>query len=345
MIRAAGLRKSFGEVIAVDGLSLDIRPGEFFSLLGPSGCGKTTLLRIIAGLESADAGHLSLNGRDMTTIPPQHRPVNTVFQNYALFPHLTVRENIAFGLRMRKTPAKELLSRVEKIMATEQINSLGDRSPAQLSGGQKQRVALARALVNEPSVLLLDEPLSALDARLRRELQDELKSIQRKLGTTFVFVTHDQDEALAMSDRVALMNHGHIEQLGTPAEIYEHPRSEFVARFLGGCNIIEGSLVSEGEAQTGLGLLRVPTNSAAGRVKLAIRPEKILTHGVPAGPNQFQGEILSVIYTGPQTELLVRCMGQNLRVVALNHGARSYQVGQSIQTILPLESLTVLQEQ
>ncbi len=239
-IEAHNLVRRFGQTEALARVSVNIRKGEFFSLLGPSGCGKTTLLRLIAGLDLPDSGALKIGGRDAASIPAHKRPVNTVFQSYALFPHLSVHDNVAFGLRMKKIPAREIAERVERIMALVQITPFADRRPAQLSGGQKQRVALARALVNEPEVLLLDEPLGALDLKLRKELQVELSQLQRRLGITFIFVTHDQEEALVMSDRIAVMNAGKIEQLDGVEELYEQPRTRFVARFLGSCNLLEG---------------------------------------------------------------------------------------------------------
>jgi len=250
-VEVLGLRREFGSFVALDGVSLAIRPGEFLTLLGPSGCGKTTLLRILAGLDAADAGAVRIDGQDVDEMPAHRRPVNTVFQSYALFPHMTVRDNVAFGLRMKKVPGDEIARRVERMLDLVQIATFADRKPAQLSGGQKQRVALARALINEPKVLLLDEPLGALDSKLRKELQVELLALQRRLGITFIFVTHDQEEALVMSDRIAVMRAGRIEQLGDAEEIYERPRTRFVSQFLGTCNLIEGRATR----RDGLGLL------------------------------------------------------------------------------------------
>ena len=256
-----GLVRRFGQMEALAKVSLAIRQGEFFSLLGPSGCGKTTLLRIIAGLDLPDAGSLRISGKDVAHIPAHKRPVNTVFQSYALFPHLTVRDNVAFGLRMARVPAAEIAGRVKRVMALVQIAELSERQPAQLSGGQKQRVALARALVNEPEVLLLDEPLGALDLKLRKQLQVELQQLQRRLGITFIHVTHDQDEALVMSDRIAVMNAGRIEQLDNAESLYERPRTRFVAQFLGSCNLLEAEVNSINArgfaARTRVGMLLV----------------------------------------------------------------------------------------
>src|SRR5436190_16623033 len=241
-VRLVGLRKSYGDVAAVDGVDLEIAPGEFFTLLGPSGSGKTTALRLIAGFERPDGGRVDLHGRDVTAVAPYERDVNTVFQDYALFPHMTVAENVAYGLRVRGVPRRERRGRVDEVLRIVRLPGLGERKPIQLSGGQRQRVALARALVNSPRVLLLDEPLGALDLKLRQEMQIELKRIQREVsdvGMTFVYVTHDQEEALTMSDRIAVFNDGRIEQVGAPAEVYERPATEFVAGFIGVSNVLE----------------------------------------------------------------------------------------------------------
>jgi spermidine/putrescine ABC transporter ATP-binding subunit len=238
-IRLAGVRKLYGDVAAVDGVDLEIRRGEFFTLLGPSGSGKTTCLRMIAGFERPDAGRIELAGEDVSGLPPAERDVNTVFQDYALFPHMTVGENVAYGLKVRKVAKEERGRRVEEALAMVRLDGYGDRRPSQLSGGQRQRVALARALVNRPRVLLLDEPLGALDLKLRQQLQVELKRIQSEVGITFVYVTHDQDEALTMSDRIAVMDGGHVLQIGSPRDVYEEPGSRFVAGFVGVSNLLE----------------------------------------------------------------------------------------------------------
>ncbi len=238
-VETEDVRREFGTVAAVNGVSLAIRRGEVFSLLGPSGCGKTTLLRLIAGLESPTSGTIRIHGEEMTRVPAHRRPVNLVFQHYALFPHLTVEENVAFGLRYKGVPRSEHGRRVEEALALVRLTGMERRRPSQLSGGQRQRVALARALVLKPEVLLLDEPLAALDPNLRKEVQVELKALQRQLGITFLFVTHDQDEALALSDRLAVMSQGRVEQLGTPVEVFERPETEFVARFTGATNVFE----------------------------------------------------------------------------------------------------------
>lgn len=337
MIQARSLVKRFGEVVALDGLSLEIREGEFFSLLGPSGCGKTTLLRIIAGLEQPDTGKLEIGGVDVTRHAPQKRPVNTVFQNYALFPHLSVAGNVGFGLRMRGVASAELRERVGKAMDLVQIRPLADRAPGQLSGGQKQRVALARALVNEPKVLLLDEPLSALDARLRKELQQELKALQRRLGMTFVFVTHDQEEALALSDRIALMALAKLEQVGTPAELYEAPRTEFAAKFLGGCNILEGA-IRDGKMITALGDLRVASEPGEA-ARFAIRPEHLTVFPAPSEINSVVMAVRGITYHGAQTELVLEKNGTELRVLAASHDLPALKTGESVPVAVPIEFL------
>ena len=243
-IEFRSVTRTYGALRAVDDVSLSIESGEFFSMLGPSGSGKTTCLRLIAGFERPDSGKVLLDGGDVSAVPPYERNVNTVFQDYALFPHMTVLENVAYGQRVRRVAATQRAQRAREMLALVKLEDLADRRPGQLSGGQKQRVALARALINQPRVLLLDEPLGALDLKLREEMQIELKGLQRRLGITFVYVTHDQGEALSMSDRVAVFNRGRIEQLSTPRELYTHPRTAFVARFVGGANIIEGDLAT-----------------------------------------------------------------------------------------------------
>ncbi len=274
--------KKFGEVTAVDDVNIQIADGEFFSLLGPSGCGKTTTLRMIAGFEQPTVGEIFLHGRPMAGIPAHKRPVNTVFQNYALFPHMTVWQNVAFGLEMKKVPRLEITTRVGEALELVQLSGMDERKPKQLSGGQQQRVALARALVNHPEVLLLDEPLGALDLKLRKEMQFELKQIQEQLGITFIYVTHDQEEALTMSDRIAVMDMGEVQQIGMPRQIYEHPNNRFVADFIGETNFVPARVEAIGEFVTvdigGMEVLGTgPTSSLAigQEVTLAIRPEKV----------------------------------------------------------------------
>jgi putative spermidine/putrescine transport system ATP-binding protein len=285
-VHVSGLRKRYGDVVALAGVDLVIGAGEFFTLLGPSGSGKTTLLRLIAGFERPDAGRIELGGTDVTRVPPYSRNVNTVFQDYALFPHMTVAQNIEYGLRVRRVAKAERRAKVDRALDMVRLAGLGARKPAQLSGGQRQRVALARAIVNEPHVLLLDEPLGALDFKLRQEMQIELQHVQREVGITFVYVTHDQEEALAMSDRIAVLSNGRIEQIGTPLEVYERPQTDFVAGFIGISNLIE----RDGRHMT-------------------IRPEKIrlLAEGEepPPGARVETGRIRDVVYVGVLTRYIV----------------------------------------
>ena len=285
-MNVSGLRKHYGDVVALAGVDLAIGAGEFFTLLGPSGSGKTTLLRLIAGFERPDAGRIELGGSDVTRTPPYARNVNTVFQDYALFPHMTVAQNIEYGLRVRRVPKAERRAKVDAALEMVRLPGLGNRKPAQLSGGQRQRVALARAIVNEPQVLLLDEPLGALDLKLRQEMQLELLRVQREVGITFIYVTHDQEEALTMSDRIAVLNHGSIEQIGGPVEVYEQPRTPFVAGFIGVSNLIE----RDGHTIT-------------------VRPEKLvlIEDGEPEPPDAHvePGKVRDVIYAGVLTRYVV----------------------------------------
>ena len=299
-LRLAGVRKAYGDVVAVDGVDLEIEAGEFFTLLGPSGSGKTTTLRLIAGFERPDEGRVELAGKDVTDRPPYARDVNTVFQDYALFPHMTVAENVAYGLRVRGVGRGERKERVEEVLQRMRLPGLGGRKPNQLSGGQRQRVALARALVNRPRVLLLDEPLGALDLKLRQEMQLFLKSLQQAIGITFVYVTHDQDEALTMSDRLAVFDSGRIEQIGTPAEVYERPANAFVAGFVGVSNVVERD----------------------GR-RFSVRPEKIHMSDAGAaargGSHAETGRIREVVYAGMVTRYIVELdNGGELQVVRQN---------------------------
>jgi putative spermidine/putrescine transport system ATP-binding protein len=289
-VRLESVTKTYGDVVAVDGVELEVPAGEFFTMLGPSGSGKTTTLRLIAGFESPDAGRILLKGTDVTQQPPYARDVNTVFQDYALFPHMSVGENVAYGLRIKKVPRGERNMRAAEALELVRLGGLEKRKPSQLSGGQRQRVALARAIVNSPQVLLLDEPLGALDLKLRQEMQIELKRIQQEVGITFVYVTHDQEEALTMSDRLAVFNDGRIEQLGTPAEVYEHPETEFVAGFVGVSNVLERTLNGQ------------PS-------RFTVRPEKIHMldeHGTAdPGAHSESGRIRAVVYVGMVTRYSV----------------------------------------
>ena len=297
-IRIVGVRKRYGEVAAVDGVDLDVARGEFFTMLGPSGSGKTTTLRMIAGFERPDEGRIELGGTDVSRRPPFDRPVNTVFQDYALFPHMTVQQNVEYGLRVRKVAKSERRTKASEALARVRLEGYGARKPGQLSGGQRQRVALARAIVNTPRALLLDEPLGALDLKLRQELQIELKQLQQELGMKFVYVTHDQEEALTMSDRIAVFNHGRIEQVGSPAEMYEHPATTFVAGFIGTSNILE----------------------RGGRT-FTVRPEKIRLLPFEAGEGE-PGTVRATAYLGPSTKF----------VVALDEGGELTVVQQNLET-------------
>ncbi|MBI5812679.1 MAG: ABC transporter ATP-binding protein [Meiothermus silvanus] len=321
-VRLEGIRKRFGDTVAVAGVDLEIQSGEFFSLLGPSGCGKTTLLRMIAGFDAPDEGRILIAGQDMLGVPPYRLPVNTVFQNYALFPHLTVEQNIAFGLRMKRMPKDQIAKRVGWALELVNMQGLETRRPHQLSGGQKQRVALARALVNEPEVLLLDEPLSALDLKLRQELRVELMNLQERLGITFIFVTHDQEEALVMSDRIAVMNRGKVEQVGPAEDVYELPKTPFVAKFLGDSNLIPATALEPRRVRTPLGEFVLDEEDAltpGQEVLLSIRPEKIrLFRERPQLPNVFQAQVDDIIYTGSENQYLLKAGGMTLVVDTLN---------------------------
>ena len=308
-VRLDGVTKRYGTAIAVDDLSLDVQPGEFLSLLGPSGCGKTTTLRMIAGFEYPDAGDILISGRSVLNLPPYRREVNTVFQAYALFPHLTVAENVAYGLQQRRVPKAEQRERVSEALDMVQLRAFADRKPTQLSGGQQQRIALSRALINRPSVLLLDEPLAALDRQLREEMQLELKLLQARLGTTFVFVTHDQAEALSMSDRIAVMRAGRIEQLDAPDAIYAEPASAYVASFIGQQNFVHGMVRADGAAvDTAIGVIAGRWGGervAAGQPAVAaIRPEYVrLDRGEGVG---IPGRVLGVSHLGETLQVAVR---------------------------------------
>jgi spermidine/putrescine transport system ATP-binding protein len=336
--------KSFGDVQALKNVSLDVSEGEFFTLLGPSGCGKTTLLRIVAGLELPDNGQVILGSEDITSLPATKRHVNTVFQSYALFPHLSIFENIAFGLRSRKIPQNEVENRVNRRMEMLALEAMADRYPHQLSGGQQQRVALARALVNEPEVLLLDEPMSALDAKLRAQVQVELRRLQRQLRQTFILVTHDQAEALVVSDRIAVMNDGEIIQHGTPKDVYEQPKTCFVAEFLGAANLIEGNLIegkrSDQWMETDLGVFHLQKRPNWDQGTVAIRPERIRVVLQAPEKNGIKSRVREAIYRGTNVDLWLDPGPLRVRTAA-DH---NYEAGEEVWLELPAEALVVLDE-
>ena len=352
-VRLEELTKTFGDVVAVDGIDLDMPPGEFFTMLGPSGCGKTTTLRMVAGFERPTSGRILLDGTDVARVPPHARNVNTVFQSYALFPHLDVAGNVAFGLKYLGLTKDEKRRRTAEALELVQLTGMAKRKPSQLSGGQQQRVALARALVLRPRVLLLDEPLGALDARLRKGLQVELKALQAELGITFVFVTHDQEEALTMSDRVAVMNDGHVEQAGSPREVYEEPQTEFVADFLGVSNLLAADAVSDdGDCcllKIGEWRFRAAQGAIGSRgpVKAMIRPERIGVepHG-PSEDNRLPGMVERAVFLGGFQEVHVRIPGGDvLRATVANDGrpaAVALEQGTPVTLHLPADGLRVL---
>src|SRR5262245_42839748 len=351
-IELTKLTKEFAEVTAVAGIDLQVPAGEFFSLLGPSGCGKTTTLRMIAGFEQPTSGQILLDGPDVAYTPPHPTNVNTVFQNYALFPHLNVFDNIAFGLRRARRPKNEVKERVGTALELVQLSGYERRKSSQLSGGQQQRVALARALVLNPAVLLLDEPLGALDAKLRKALQIELKSLQQEVGITFLYVTHDQEEALTMSDRLAVMNGGHIEQVGAPQDVYEDPETLFVADFLGVSNLMEAQIASASPTACRVAIdgyeleTRGTQHDVAGEAKIVIRPERIELeeHGAPPGPNRIPAMVERVVYVGSVIQVIVRAAtGEALQALVQNTGGGiPYEQGTPVQLHLPVDALRVL---
>jgi spermidine/putrescine transport system ATP-binding protein len=346
-VELVDLVKRFGDVVAVDGISLDIPAGQFFSLLGPSGCGKTTTLRMIAGFERPDAGRILLDGRDMAQTPPHKRPVNTVFQSYALFPHLNVADNVAFGLRFKGVSKEGARKQVGTVLKLVRLVGFEERRTTQLSGGQQQRVALARALILGPDVLLLDEPLGSLDAKLRKALQLELKAIQEEIGITFVYVTHDQEEALTMSDRIAVMSEGHVEQVGPPREVYEEPASAYVADFLGVSNLMDAKALAPGRVALGDVVLesRVGDTNATGEVKVVIRPERVHVEDRSAeGENRVPGMVERTVFLGPTVQVLVRLVGGGVvQSIEPNRGdAAALPQGQPVSVHLPPEDLRVL---
>ena len=358
-LRIQGVSKSFGPVIAVDDVSLDIAQGEFFALLGPSGCGKTTLLRMLAGFETPSEGALLLDGVDLAALPPYRRPVNMMFQSYALFPHMTVAGNVAFGLRQDRVPRAEIATRVEEALALVELTALARRKPHQLSGGQRQRVALARSLVKRPKLLLLDEPLAALDKKLREQTQFELMAIQQRVGITFVIVTHDQDEAMTVADRIAVMEQGRIAQVDTPAAIYEVPCSRYVAEFIGDVNIFEGRArdvdgngvaVEVADAPAGLAApARADCPDAGDAVLLAVRPEKIeiTPQAPPPGAlNAMAGEVTEIAYLGSTSTYRVR-LDSGKTVVStqtnrLHHGGGIIDRGARVHLTWPVEASILL---
>ena len=349
-LRIEGVSKRYGEVHAVRDVSLEVPAGAFVTLLGPSGCGKTTLLRLVAGFERADSGKVSISGRDVTELPAHKRPVNTVFQQYALFPHRTVFGNVAFGLEVARVPPGEIRDRVAAALDLVRLRGLGERATSEVSGGQKQRVALARALVLEPEVLLLDEPMAALDPKLRKEMQVELKNLQERLGITFLFVTHDQDEALVMADRIAVMNAGRVEQIGAPEELYERPRTRFTADFLGVSNLFRASVAAVGNGvarlRTERGLVFDATNDGGYRegaaVSVGLRSERIsLTER--AG-NVFEGTIDDEIFLGDWTDWRVRVGDEVLSVGEGNVLARARERGDAVTLSFPPDAVLRLDD-
>ncbi len=318
-VRLVDVVKKFGDAVAVDHIDLEVRNGEFFSLLGPSGCGKTTTLRMIGGFEQPTSGYIELQGDDVTWLPPFKRNVNTVFQNYALFPHLTIHENVAFGLRRKGAKDSEVKARVTEMLKLVELPGYEKRKPTQISGGQAQRVALARALINRPGVLLLDEPLGALDLKLRKQMQVELKRIQQEVGITFIYVTHDQEEAMTMSDRIAVMNKGRYEQLGDPESLYERPATRFVAGFLGISNLLPGTVTGSDGDHVSVALangvsIRAPGGAQAGTaVDVGVRPEKFRlreeTGSIPDGHNRLDGIVRDASYLGVSTQYQVEAPG------------------------------------
>ena len=357
MLEIRNLVKRYGPAVAVDDVSLRLERSEFFCLLGPSGCGKSTFLRMIAGFEKQDAGQILLNGKDISALPPYRRDVNMVFQNYALFPHLDVFHNVAYGLRVRRRPKGEIRQRVERALAQVALSGYGNRLPSQLSGGQKQRVAMARALVNEPSVLLLDEPMSALDRKISEQMRRELKELQKKVGITFVFVTHNQAEALALADRLAVMNAGRVEQEGPPREIYESPATSFAAGFIGSMNFFPGQVLSVEESVCRLRLfdsveatLTAPCEVAPGeRIVLCLRPERLKLSLLPPQPyeNALPGRIVDSLFQGETTIFDIRLNdGNTVSVNTQNYlaamGEGFFEAGEEINVVWSRTSGRVL---
>jgi len=358
LLEIQGVTRRFGDFTAVDNVSLAIEAGEFFTLLGPSGCGKTTLLRMIAGFDLADGGRILLNGEDLAGKPPEARPVRTVFQSYALFPHMTVEGNVAFPLRMAKTPEREIAPKIAAALEDVRLAGFGKRMPQELSGGQKQRVAIARALVTHPTVLLLDEPLAALDAKLREEMQIELIDLQKEVGITFVYVTHDQTEALALSRRIAVMNQGRVEQVDAPSNIYNFPRTRFVADFIGHCNLLSGPVVTSMNGIVtldvkGLGPVDVATASkiAQGRGgSIALRPEKIRIEAPSSNPpdRHYRGTVAELLYMGDVTVYKVATQNgtriEALRANSQSGRAQFFEIGDAVEMSWPPDAGHFIEE-
>lgn len=354
MVELRQITKRFGSFEALQCTNLEIKAGEFMTFLGPSGCGKTTCLRLISGFDAPTSGQILIDGRDVTWDPPYRRDVNQVFQSYALFPHLTIYENIAFGLRMKRVSAPEIKKRVDRVIQMTSLEAFVDRRPAQMSGGQRQRVALARAIICEPKVLLLDEPLSALDAKLRAQMRIELKLLQKKLGITFIFVTHDQEEALTMSDRVAVINEGRVEQIGTVHEIYYQPATRFVASFIGETNLINAEVIGADAPLTLCRLeggltLRIPISPTpiGTKILLSLRPEKIRLHQAdPGSTNSFPARISMKVFKGAVDDLtLVTQGGLELRALLANDGQTEldFHEGESIFACIQPEDINIIQ--
>ena len=355
MVELRNVTKCFGQFVALKDASFEVKTGEFMTFLGPSGCGKTTCLRMIGGFEMPSGGEIFIDGKDITFTPPYRRDVNQVFQNYALFPHLSIFENIAFGLRMKRLPSGEIKNRVHRVVEMTALETLINRKPSQISGGQRQRVALARAIVCEPKVLLLDEPLSALDAKLRAQMRLELKVLQKKLGITFIFVTHDQEEALTMSDRVVVMNEGHVEQIATVHDIYHKPATRFVASFIGDNNLFQAEILGPCESGVRCQLiggqnlsLHTPPPCPSGKILLSIRPEKIRLHREQiSGVNCFQARISLAIFKGSVTELTLSLVG-GLKLTALlandGHGDNNLHEGDSVYLSIQPEDISIIFE-
>ncbi|XVQ88221.1 ABC transporter ATP-binding protein [Microbispora siamensis] len=331
LISIDGVSRRFGEVAALDSVSLDIRQGEFFALLGPSGCGKTTLLRILAGFEQPDTGSVRLDGADLLAIPAHRRPVNLMFQSYALFPHMSVEKNVAYGLERERLPRAEIRERVGAVLETVGLTAQARRRPHELSGGQRQRVALARAVVKRPRLLLLDEPLSALDKKVRSEMQLELKRLQHEVGITFVVVTHDQEEAMSLADRIAVMNGGRVEQVDAPADLYERPRTPFVAGFIGANNLFTGRVTEKGLEVDGLGLLPAPAGPVEGETAmLAVRPERIRLGPVTEDQGVLRGRVVDVSFYGGVSHVALSLAGHDRNLLAATQGRARVETGAEV---------------